>query len=310
MAVQDVESALRAFLEVQTCRAQLYTRFQDGFKGFLRTKHEGHYKALMADLTAAFSECSKRVIALEGALKDMGRTDLAATLRSVQESERDKLRLTLTLQALKQAAAFRTFSWQQRKPQQGGASGSGSGSGGEVLEEDEDALLALLDPHWAAEAARGGCAHGHGHGCGHSHGNGHAEAAPAAAGGGAGSAAAEQAAGACGDAQASAGPCGRASCAAVANGGAQVGGSCGAAPGGDCGGGGDGGSSGFGGGGGGSTNGGGGGGTAAAVAAGGAPEPTRREFEAAVKEAMQELDACIRRINEAIGDVRIELEDS
>mgnify|MGYP001806653265 CR=1 FL=1 len=68
-----------------------------------------------------------------------------------QECERDKLRLTLALQALRQAAAFRTFSWLQQ------------GQGGEAAAAEEEAL-ALLDPHYRPGHQ---CHHGHGHGHGH-----------------------------------------------------------------------------------------------------------------------------------------------
>ncbi|EFJ46080.1 hypothetical protein VOLCADRAFT_62922, partial [Volvox carteri f. nagariensis] len=278
MAVCDVYSAIQEFLQVQTCRAQLYSRFQDGFKTFIRTRHEGPYKALLSELTLAFNDCSKKVIGLESALQEMGRADLAATLRTVQESERDKLRLTLTLQALKQAAAFRTFSWQQQRQrkgdqhqQQGGGEDSGwYGYSTELYEDEDGDALALLDPLEAAARHGGGCAHGHGHGHGSSNGNGHVhghgptEAPPASAGStGVLPSATTYTTASLAVSEAAGGP-----------GGGPAGSSSG------CGGSGCGGA---------------------------VPEPTRREFQAAVKEAMQDLDACIQTINEAIGELSSEM---
>lgn len=63
----------------------------------------------MAELTARFQQLSARVRGLEAALGGAGRRDAAALLRGVQEGERDKLRLTLGLQAMKAAHAQRRF---------------------------------------------------------------------------------------------------------------------------------------------------------------------------------------------------------
>ncbi len=46
---------------------------------------------------------------------DYSRPDLSAILRKVQDQERQKLRLTLSLQSLNQAFAYQTFSWQHEE---------------------------------------------------------------------------------------------------------------------------------------------------------------------------------------------------
>ncbi|GIL54110.1 hypothetical protein Vafri_9652 [Volvox africanus] len=248
----------------------------------------------MTELTMAFNDCSKKVIILEGMLKELGRADLAAILRGVQDSERDKLRLTLTLQALKQAAAFRSFSWQQQQQQQSEGHHDGS-------DYDDDEALALLDPHFATVATcSAGCAHSHAHAHAHAqsrqgHG-GHPATEPLA----------EERKGSL------RGPCSRTTAAAAPATAVDTLADVGLEPGNRSGGAADGaagavsnseqhalgkaaaGSSGCCSGGGGDV----------------APEPTRREFEAAVKEATQGLDGCIRKINEAIDEIRMELEDN
>ncbi len=160
----------------------------------------------------------------------------------------------MTLQALRQAHAFRTFSWQQQ--QQGGAGGHG-GAGGEEGEGDggldEEEALALLDPHYRGAASD---AHHHHHHQEHQHQhehptahgseNGHQEHAGLGEGevmgeGGRGCNGGEQGA-------------------RVEAEGPQPNGAA---------------------------HGGGGGGCGCGGAGGGPPEPTRREWRAAVREAMQ-----------------------
>lgn len=107
---------LKQFEEVQGRRAQLYSRFEAGFRRYLETRQEGIYRRLLAELTGQFAEVSKEVIDLEASLRDgRGRGDLADMLRGVQQNEREKLRLTLALQALKAAYEKREFSWQQEQ---------------------------------------------------------------------------------------------------------------------------------------------------------------------------------------------------
>ena len=57
---------------------------------------------------------SQSVLNLEAQLKgDLQRPDLADLIRSIQDNERDKLRYTMTIQALKEAESRQQFSWQQ-----------------------------------------------------------------------------------------------------------------------------------------------------------------------------------------------------
>ncbi|KAG1666884.1 hypothetical protein FOA52_013517 [Chlamydomonas sp. UWO 241] len=109
----------------------------------------------MSAATAAFNACSGQVIAVERALADeQGRADLARLLRRVQEGEREKLRLTLVLQALRSPHAIGAFSWQR----------VGDGEDG----EDVDPLDPPAPPRWcgcgnrAAADAPGHEGHGHG----------------------------------------------------------------------------------------------------------------------------------------------------
>lgn len=195
----SVPEALGTFFKVQEERAVLYSRFHAGFKAFLLSKQEVTYRSLMAELTPAFSACSQRVRGLQADLDGaLARPDLAALLNAVQEGERDKLRLTLELQALKQAYAFKTFSWQHRP------GGDEDGEGG-----DDDG--GLLEP-----GGGGGHEGAHHHGCGCGHG----------------------------------------------------------------------------------------------ADGGGAPEPSKAEYEGAVREALQRLDLCIGSINDALMELRYELEDA
>ncbi|KAF8061303.1 yqkD [Scenedesmus sp. PABB004] len=105
---------LQEFQAVQAARAEAYSRFAGGFRDFLGHGQEGRYKQLMAAVTPAFAAASQQVIHIEGCLRSdaVGRPDLAALLRRVQELERDKLRLTLSWQALRAAHAAGRFSWQ------------------------------------------------------------------------------------------------------------------------------------------------------------------------------------------------------
>mmetsp|Transcript_4407 Transcript_4407/g.10919 ORF Transcript_4407/g.10919 Transcript_4407/m.10919 type:complete len:235 (-) Transcript_4407:171-875(-) len=158
-------SLLTSFQGVQRQRAQLYARLHQGFRRFLETRQEGIYKTLMADVTVAFSECSQQVIAAEEELKDRcGRADLALLLRRVQVLEREKLALTLSLQALKQAGSVGVFSWQRAA-----ASGAEQAAGGSFGAQGEHDPLEPHSPQGHGEAHGHGHEHQHGEGCGHAH---------------------------------------------------------------------------------------------------------------------------------------------
>lgn len=69
----------------------------------------------MAEVTVAFKVCSDAINTAETGLRDVQQNDLADMLRVLQSNEQEKLRLTLILQALRQAYA-RGFSWQLQVP--------------------------------------------------------------------------------------------------------------------------------------------------------------------------------------------------
>lgn len=76
------------------------------------TKNEGMYLKLLPQLTDEFRTVSEVVIACEEFLLSQGKSDLAKTIRLIQEQERVKLQATVSLQALQKAQAFDTLPWQ------------------------------------------------------------------------------------------------------------------------------------------------------------------------------------------------------
>ncbi|KAL6749892.1 DNA repair REX1-B-domain-containing protein [Haematococcus lacustris] len=156
---------LHQFLALQQQRAQLYARWHMGHRRYCESRQEGGlFRALLAATTASFQEVSQAVRGVEAELRadqeegGAGRPDLAGLLRRVQDSEREKLRLTLSLQSLRTAAAFRTFSWQHGHAE--GGAGLGGGHGGP------------LEPGHAPGPSAAGLqpdslllSKGHGHGC-------------------------------------------------------------------------------------------------------------------------------------------------
>lgn len=166
---------LQRFQSAQARRAQLYSRFDAGFKRYLETRQEGIYRRLLAELTAEFSECSAEVLGIEAALREgRGRGDLAALLRGVQQGEREKLRATLALQALRGAYDRQEFSWQREEQQQqaqaqklpGAVSASGqAASGMSMLQLGESGGSSTQHQHQQQGEGLGGhaacCGHGH-----------------------------------------------------------------------------------------------------------------------------------------------------
>lgn len=87
--------------QVQEHRALCYSSMADGFRALLASGPEADFARLMQHLTQEFSECSLAVRTFEAVLREeqqYGRPDLAALLATLQDSERDKLRFTLSLQ--------------------------------------------------------------------------------------------------------------------------------------------------------------------------------------------------------------------
>ena len=80
----------------------------------------------MTQLTAQFSQCSQQVITLEQELAGTLQCPQAAELlREVQQAEREKLQLTLSLQALRAAHAHKRFSWQVEEEAEAAAAAMG-----------------------------------------------------------------------------------------------------------------------------------------------------------------------------------------
>ncbi|KAK9822997.1 hypothetical protein WJX81_004133 [Elliptochloris bilobata] len=111
---EDVAAALVAFRGAAERRARQYGLFKAGFQRYLAARDEGAFRRLMAEVTAEFQAVNGLVRGLEARLSErLNRPDLAALLRAVQDGERDVLRFTLVLQALKKAFSDGNFSWQQ-----------------------------------------------------------------------------------------------------------------------------------------------------------------------------------------------------
>jgi hypothetical protein len=164
----SVAALLARFAEVQAHRAHCYGALDAAFRGLLATGAEGPYRRALQALTPEFSDASSAVRAFEAALAGpRGRPDLAALLRGVQEGEREKLRLTLALQALRQAHAAGNFSWQKEGAEEANA-----------LEPPAAHAPAAAHDHGHGEHSHGegGAANGHAHGpgcCGHGAGGSH-----------------------------------------------------------------------------------------------------------------------------------------
>lgn len=111
---ENVRLLLTRFGEVQNKRMKYYSRLHEGFREFLRTKDEAPYVTLMAETTAVFQNLSAEVISIENSLRAISSAiDCADLLRVVQEGEKEKLRLTVSLQALRKVYEFGGFDWQR-----------------------------------------------------------------------------------------------------------------------------------------------------------------------------------------------------
>ena len=99
----SVGGLLRVFFERQEARVAVYRRFEDGFKLFLQVAEANGYEGLVASTTASFSAISAEVNRVEAELRerDGAAASLAATLRSIQQLEKEKLQITAQLQILR-----------------------------------------------------------------------------------------------------------------------------------------------------------------------------------------------------------------
>mmetsp|Transcript_21369 Transcript_21369/g.36417 ORF Transcript_21369/g.36417 Transcript_21369/m.36417 type:complete len:265 (+) Transcript_21369:305-1099(+) len=105
---QSVAQMLRSFLQVQQQRSSLYSQLAAGFKQYLETQALS-YQILMNQITSGFQVCSNQVNELAGLLASpaVNHPELSALLRRAQGGERQKLHLTVGLQALRMAIAKR-----------------------------------------------------------------------------------------------------------------------------------------------------------------------------------------------------------
>lgn len=96
------------FFEIQSLRAEAYSRFEESFRKYVECpqgQNDYNYRSMMMRLTSEFSNLSNRVKELQKDFENMGRLKESELLRRLQNSEREKLELTLTLQALRTALA-------------------------------------------------------------------------------------------------------------------------------------------------------------------------------------------------------------
>eukprot|EP00798_Chlamydomonas_sp_ICE-L_P016197 gene16198-22360_t len=119
----SVALILKSFEAVQHQRANHYARLHESFERFLESRQEGIHQQTLQELTVAFNDCSKRILDLMDLLRSHNRLDLVDLFRGVQEHERDKFKLELSLLALRQAHAFEVFSWQHEDEGIEGAGG-------------------------------------------------------------------------------------------------------------------------------------------------------------------------------------------
>ena len=117
-----VGEMLRLFLEQQEERVSVYRKFEEGFQLFLRVAEAQGYQGLVTHTTAAFAEISKRVNSIEAELRTRGAVaePLAATVRTVQELEREKLQITAQLHILRHGLAIDELQSERSEHENGG----------------------------------------------------------------------------------------------------------------------------------------------------------------------------------------------
>lgn len=107
LSAQSTESLVRAFLQRQEERVGVYRRFDEGFLRFLQVPEAGGYEALSRQTTAAFATISSAINAVEAELRTRGAEcqGVVASLRAVQELEREKLQLTAQIHIVRHGQA-------------------------------------------------------------------------------------------------------------------------------------------------------------------------------------------------------------
>ena len=72
------------------------------------------YTALCARVAASFADISREVNDAGASLREAGRSDLFDAVRTLQQHEKEQLRLEATLQVLRKEHAAGRWSWQQQ----------------------------------------------------------------------------------------------------------------------------------------------------------------------------------------------------
>lgn len=94
-------------LRIQSNRAVVYTRLDQGFRSYLVNASESQYADLLKSITSEFQDLSRQALAAESRLKDAPNLEMVAIVRCIQEGERRKLELTIGLQAARAALELR-----------------------------------------------------------------------------------------------------------------------------------------------------------------------------------------------------------
>eukprot|EP01114_Cavostelium_apophysatum_P017201 TRINITY_DN5052_c0_g2_i1.p1 TRINITY_DN5052_c0_g2~~TRINITY_DN5052_c0_g2_i1.p1 ORF type:complete len:146 (-),score=42.53 TRINITY_DN5052_c0_g2_i1:205-642(-) len=89
------------FLQLQTQRVAVYTRFHQIFKEYIENKDFSAYDEKVRHITAEFAQISKQIISTEQQLRDQHANSAANLIRLIQENEKEKLQLTIAQQIMK-----------------------------------------------------------------------------------------------------------------------------------------------------------------------------------------------------------------
>jgi hypothetical protein len=100
-------------IRIQEERARNYHSFNSAFKSYLESKDVEAFNQTVRSATESMQSLSSQAREVEAGLTEEGQAELAQLVRCIQDNERVKLQLTLTLQKLQQAEKWQTFSWQQ-----------------------------------------------------------------------------------------------------------------------------------------------------------------------------------------------------
>ena len=90
-----------------------YHTYQMAFKSYVETRDHQAFNQAVGQATETMQALSAQVRTIEAKMIKDGFPEIASKIREIQDQERVKLQLTLTLQKLHQAFSWKTFSWQQ-----------------------------------------------------------------------------------------------------------------------------------------------------------------------------------------------------